>query len=136
MTKRTTMTFVCAGIALLLAAPPLSAHHAMVAEFNVSNPVTIKGTLTRMEWVNPHGWIYVDTKGADGRTQTWKFETGSPYRMEKRGLTKQDFRVGAEVIVSGFAAKDKSTSAAGMTITFLDRESSFPSQEATFILGR
>ena len=129
-----TATIFCAG--LLVPAGSLWAHHAMVAEFNLTKPITAKGTLTKMEWVNPHGWVHIDVKGADGRVESWAFETGSPFRMEKRGLKKTDFRVGSEVIVSGFAAKDGSRHAAGMTITFLDREASFPDREATFVLGR
>lgn len=125
---------VCAT--LLFATGPVSAHHAMVAEFNLAKPITLKGTLTKIEWVNPHGWIYIDSKGAGGRVENWKFETGSPFRMEKRGLKKADFKIGGEVIVNGFASKDGTPTAAGMTITFLDREKSFPAREATFVLGR
>jgi hypothetical protein len=128
------MSFVCA--ALLFPTEPLRAHHAMVAEFNLSKPITLKGTLTKVEWMNPHGWIHVDVKGPEGRVESWAFETGSPFRMEKRGLKKTDFKVGSEVILSGFAAKDGSKNAAGMSITFPDREASFPEREATFVLGR
>jgi hypothetical protein len=129
-----TMSLVCA--ALLFATQSVWAHHAMVAEFSLNKPITLKGTLTKMEWMNPHGWIHVDVKGPDGRVENWAFETGSPFRMEKRGLKKTDFHVGSEVILSGFAAKDGSRNAAGMTITFPDREASFPDREATFVLGR
>ena len=135
MKRRTTLILALFGATLLFAAGPASAHHAMVAEFNLARPITLKGTLTKMEWVNPHGWLYVDVKGPEG-PESWKIETGSPFRMEKRGLKKTDFRVGSEVIVSGFASKDGSLSAAGMTITFADREASFPAREATFVLGR
>ena len=135
MKRRTTLALALVGATLLVSAGPVSAHHAMVAEFNLTKPITLKGTLTRMEWVNPHGWLYVDVKGPEGR-ESWKIETGSPFRMEKRGLKKTDFKVGSEVILSGFAAKDGSRNAAGMTITFPDREASFPDHEATFVLGR
>ena len=72
----------------------------------------------------------------EGLVETWKIETGSPFRMEKRGLKKTDFRIGGEVIVNGFAAKDSSLTAAGFSITFPDREASFPAREASFVLGR
>ena len=108
----------------------------MVVEFNLAKPITLKGTLTKMEWVNPHGWIYVDSKGPGGRVESWKIETGSPFRMEKRGLKKTDFTIGDEVIVSGFASKDGTPTAAGMAVTFPNREQSFPGREATFVLGR
>ena len=134
--KRTTLAIALAGATLLLTTGPVSAHHAMVAEFNLAKPITLKGTLTKMEWVIPHGWIYIDSQGPGGRVESWKFETGSPFRMEKRGLKKTDFIIGDEVIVSGFAAKDGTPTAAGMTITFPNREKSFPAREATFVLGR
>ena len=124
------------GAAVVLGTAPMSAHHAMVAEFSLARPISVRGTLTKMEWVNPHGWVYVDAKGPEGVIEHWKFETGSPLRMQKRGLKKADFRVGTDVILSGFAAKDGSFTAAGMTITFVDLEKSFPAREATFVLGR
>lgn len=83
-----------------------------------------------------HGWIHVSVKRPNGRVEHWKIETGSPFRMEKRGLKKEDFTIGREVIISGFAAKNGTATAAGLTITFLDRESRAPADEATFILGR
>ena len=124
------------GVALLAAVAPISAHHALVAEFNLATPISVRGTLTRMEWVNPHGWVYVNTTNPEGLVETWKIETGSPFRMEKRGLKKTDFRIGDEVIVNGFAAKDDSLTAAGFSITFPNREASFPGREASFVLGR
>ena len=136
MMRRTTLAVALVGATLLFATRPGSAHHAMVVEFNLAKPITMKGTLTKVEWVNPHGWIYIDSKGPGGRVESWKFETGSPFRMEKRGLKKTDFKVGSEVIISGFASKDGTPTAAGMSITFPEREKSFPAQEATFILGR
>jgi hypothetical protein len=135
MKTRKTLAAALVGAALLFATAPLLAHHAMVAEFNLAKPITLRGTLTRMEWVNPHGWIYIDVKGQEGK-ESWKIETGSPFRMEKRGLKKTDFKVGDEVIVSGFAAKDGTAAAAGMTITLIALEKSFPDREATFVLGR
>ena len=137
MKNRMMVVVACIGVALSSAAAgPVFAHHAMVAEFNLAKPITVKGTLTRMEWVNPHGWIYVNTTNAEGLPETWKIETGSPFRMEKAGLKKSDFRVGDEVLVNGFAAKDGSLTAAGLSITFPAREASFPAREASFVLGR
>ena len=127
---------VLAGVALLLLSGPVRAHHSMVAEFSQDKPITLRGTLTQMEWVNPHGWIYLDVKGTDGRVENWKVETGSPARMVKRGLKKTDFKAGDELIIGAFAAKDGSKSAAGWIVTFVDREKSFPAREASFPLGR
>ena len=135
MKRRMTLAVALVGATLLFATGPVSAHHAMVAEFNLARPVSVKGTLTRMEWVNPHGWLYIDSKGPEGM-ESWKIETGSPFRMEKQGLKKTDFHVGSEVIVTGFAAKDGSLTAAGLTITFPDREASSRVPKASFVLGR
>ena len=129
MRRKTTLAFVLVGAALLFATAPLSAHHSMVAEFSLNKPVALRGTLTKMEWVNPHGWIYIDVKRPDGQVENWAIEAGSPLRMQKRGLKKSDFRLGIELIVSGFAARDGSRTVAGMTVTFPDRE-------ASFVLGR
>src|SRR5439155_26035932 len=98
--------------------------------------MTVKVTLTKMEWKNPHGWIHVDVKCPDGRVESWAFEAGSPAGMVKQGLKRADLQIGSEVILSGFAARDGSRSAAGLTITFPDQEGSFTSHETTFALGR
>ena len=132
--SRFSVTLVAA--ALLLGSGLVRAHHSMVAEFSQDKPLTLRGTLTQMEWVNPHGWIYLDVKGAGGRVENWKIETGAPARMVKRGLNKTDFKVGDELIVGAFAAKDGSKSGAGWIVTFVNREKAFPAQEATFPLGR
>ena len=124
------------GIALLLATGPAWGHHALIAQFDVSKSITLRGTLTKMQWVNPHGWIYLDVKRPDGQVENWAIETGSPLRMEKRGLKKSDFQFGMELIVGGFAAKDATLTAAGWIITFPNREASFPALEASFPLGR
>ena len=136
MKRRTILGFVFVGVALLFASGPVSAHHSMVAEFSLNKPITLRGTLTKMEWVNPHGWIYIDVKKPDGQVENWAIEAGSPLRMEKRGLKRGDFRLGIDLIVSGYAARDGSRTAAGMTVTFPDREASFPAREASFVLGR
>src|ERR1700682_2239401 len=109
MKRKTTLTLSLLCAALFFPTESLWAHHAMVAEFNLNKPITIKGTLTKLEWVNPHGRIHVDAKGPDGRVESWAFETGSPGRMEKRGLKRADFHIGSDVILSGFAAKDGSS---------------------------
>jgi hypothetical protein len=131
-TKR--LMFVISAAFLLVSAPAWS-HHAMLAQFAVNKPITLRGILTRMEWHNPHGWIYLDVKGADGKVETWAIETGNPLRMEKGGLRKTDFRPGTEIIVGAFAAKDGGKTAAGWIVAFPDREA-FPDQQATFPLGR
>ena len=136
MRMRTTLPIVVVGAVLLLATGPAWAHHAMIAQFALDRPVTLRGTLTKMEWVNPHGWIYLDVRGENGQVENWAIETGSPLRMERRGLKKTDFWYGVEIIVGAFAAKDGTRSAAGWIVTFPDREASVPAREASFSLGR
>ena len=86
----------------LLATVPLMAHHSFAAEFDEHQPVTLKGTLTRFDWVNPHGWLYVDVKEPDGTVVNWAIEAGAPNALLKRGLRKSDFPAGLQVVISGY----------------------------------
>jgi hypothetical protein len=135
MGTKTQVPIFVIGAALLLVSGPAWAHHAMLAQFAVNKPITLRGTLTKMEWQNPHGWIYLDVKNADGNVENWAIETGNPLRMERGGLRKTDFRPGIEIIVGAFAAKNGSRTAAGWIVAFPDREA-FPDQQASFPLGR
>ncbi len=115
------------ALAVLLAwsAAPARAHHSFAAEFDASQPVTLTGTLTRMEWVNPHGWIYVDVKGTDGKVENWAVESGAPNALLRRGLRKTDFPIGVKVVVKGFRAKNGSPTVNGQTVTFEDGRNFF-----------
>ena len=108
------------GVGLMLAAAPakLLAHHSFAAEYDGNKSVKLKGTLTKVEWVNPHGWIYVDVPGKDGKTVNWAVEFGSPNALLRRGLRKADFPPGIEVTVDGFLSKDGSptVNASGVTL--------------------
>jgi len=136
MRVKTTLPVVVVSAALLLATAPAWAHHAMIAQFALDRPITLRGTITKMEWVNPHGWIYLDVRGENGQVENWAIETGGPLRMGRRGLKKTDFRYGVEIIVGAFAAKDSTRTAAGWIVTFPDREAAVPAREASFSLGR
>src|SRR5262245_10484695 len=85
-------------------AAPRLVHRSFAAEFDEHQPVTLKGTLTRLEWVNPHGWLYMDVKEPDGKVVTWAIETGAPNSLLKRGLRKTDFQPGTEIVVNGYRA--------------------------------
>lgn len=116
---RTTPSVLVAGVGMLLAALPALAHHTM-AEFDVSKPITLKGTFTRMEWVNPHGLIHIDVKGPDGKVVTWAIETGTPAALSRYGWARNSLPVGKEILVEGFRARDGTSRASGSRVTFPD----------------
>jgi hypothetical protein len=115
----------------LLSAVPLLAHHAFAAEFDEHQPVTLRGTLARFEWVNPHGWLYVDVKEPDGQVVTWAIEAGAPNALLKRGLRKADFPAGVEVVISGYRAKNGTRTANGRSVTFADGRNFFMGSSGT-----
>ena len=94
-----TLAVAVVGVGLLMAAP-LTAHHSFSAEFDIDQPVTLEGSLTELQWVNPHGWIYVDVSSPEG-VVNWAVEMGSPTTLLRRGLRVSDFPPGLEIVVEG-----------------------------------
>ena len=119
------------GIALCGGAASVSAHHAFAAEFDSNKPVSFKGTITRMEWVNPHTWMHVDVKKPDGTVENWAIEAGTPNVLFRRGFTKESLLPGTEVVVDGYQAKDGSRRANGRDLTFPDGRKLFLGSSGT-----
>ena len=128
---RAKLSLMAVGFGMLLAAMPVAAHHSFAAEFDATKPVTLKGTLTKMEWVNPHGWIYLDVKGPDGKVVNWAVEAGAPNGLLRRGLRKDDFPPGVEIIVDGFLAKNGSNTANGRSVKLNDGRNFFMGSSGT-----
>ena len=122
---RTKFLAVMTGVGLMLAAVPVWAHHAFAAEFDAAKPIKFRGTVTKMEWINPHAWIHIDVKGEDGKVSSWMIEAAAPNALLRRGWTKNSLLAGTEILVEGFQAKDGANRANGSIITFTDGKKLF-----------
>lgn len=129
-TKR---SVVVAGVGLLLvvAAMPASAHHAFASEFDATKPVKFRGTVTKMQWINPHAWIHIEVKKPDGKVEEWMVEAGTPNTLLRRGFTRQSLLPGMEVIVDGYQSKDGSLRANGRDLTLPNGQTLFLGSSGT-----
>lgn len=117
---RNKIAAVALGALLTTAAAPTLAHHSFAAEFDANQPVQLEGTVTKMDWINPHSWIHVDVTTASGEVQKWMIEGGAPNALLRRGWNRNSLPVGTKIMVQGFRAKDGSFRANGRDITFAD----------------
>ena len=123
--------FLGIGLVAFAATAPVLAHHAFSAEFDANAPVTLKGPITKIEWINPHTWIHMESKAKDGKTEEWMVEGGTPNTLQRRGITRDTIKVGTVILVEGYRAKDGSLRANGRDITFSDGRTLFMGSSGT-----
>ena len=111
---------LCAALGGLATTAPVSAHHAFAAEFDANRPIKLRGTVTKMEWINPHTWIHMDVKRPNGTVERWAIEGGPPNALFRRGFNRDSLPTGIEIVVEGFQAKDGSRKGNGRDVTFAD----------------
>ena len=127
--RKTLLVVLTAGVSLLTGVPAW-AHHAFAAEFDADRPIKFKGTVTKMEWINPHAWIHVDVTGEDGKVTPWMIEAAAPNALLRRGWTKASLPAGTEILIEGFQAKDGANRGNGSVITFTDGKKLFVGSSA------
>src|SRR5262245_30068553 len=129
---RTKLFSVLAGAALIVAAAvPVLAHHSFAAEFDAKKPVKLRGTVVKMEWINPHSWIHIQGKNEDGTNSVCMVEGRAPNALIRRGSNRNSLPPGTEILVEGFQAKDGANRANGRDITFPDGKKLFVGSSGT-----
>jgi hypothetical protein len=120
MNARNLLMFIVVAVMIISAVPLASAHHSFAAEYDADKPVTLTGSVTKMAWINPHSWIYIDVKKSDGTVENWAIEAGPPGTLIRAGFTKDSLAGGTVIKVNGFRAKDGALRANGRDITLPD----------------
>jgi len=122
---KTTRFMIGAGLLAVALAPPLSAHHSFAAEFDINKPVTLTGTVTKLEWTNPHIWVYLDVKDDQGNLQHWQCEGGPPNTLTRNGWGKDSLKPSDQITVDGVLAKDGSKTCNARLVRLPDGRSVF-----------
>jgi Family of unknown function (DUF6152) len=132
MRRTLPITILGLGLAFgLMAVGHVDAHHAFAAEFDSTKPVKLRGTVTKMEWINPHAWLHLDVKKQDGSVEKWMIEAGPPGALVRRGWKRDSVVPGTEVFVEGYQAIDGSTRANGRDVTLPDGTRLFAGSSGT-----
>ena len=122
---KTRLALAAGMVSLVFAVFPLAAHHSFAAEYDSSKPVEFKGVVTKLDWMNPHVYFYVDVKDSEGKTINWACEAGNPNALARRGWKKASLKAGDEITVQGFRAKDGTTTMNARTIILSDGKKVF-----------
>jgi len=125
------LALVASGAGILLTGAVASAHHSFSAEFDSNQPIQLHGTVTRVEWINPHTWIHLDVKNEQGQTEEWMIEGGTPNTLLRRGLTRDSLPPGTEIVVDGYRARSGLKRANGRDLTFPDGRKLFMGSSGT-----
>jgi hypothetical protein len=119
------------AVAVAMGGARVAAHHAFSAEFDANKPISLKGKVVKVEWVNPHAWIHVEVKKAGGAAEVWMVEGGTPNTLARRGITRNSLVAGTEISVEGYQAKDGSNRANGRDLTLPDGKKLFVGSSGT-----
>jgi len=128
---RTKHSIVVAGVCLLLTAGSAWAHHAFSSEFDVTKPLTLKGTVVKWEMINPHSWFHIEVKDPDGSVVEWMIEGGSPNSLIRQGVTKNTIQIGMQLTIEGYQAKDATNKAVGRNFVLPDGKRLFVGSQSS-----